>query len=56
LNPFTGVTVTTTLTKPPTVVDNDVGLAATVYPATVDAFACTAFGFELEIWYSGRPW
>ena len=38
-NPFTGVTVTVLLTKPPTTVDNEVGEAATVKPATVETLA-----------------
>jgi hypothetical protein len=49
LNPFTGVTVMTMFTKPPTGVDRDVGVATTVNPATVDALACTTSGVELEV-------
>jgi hypothetical protein len=49
LKPLTGVTVTLLLTKPPTAVDNEVGVAATVKPAAVDAFACTTSGLEIEV-------
>jgi hypothetical protein len=49
LKPLTGVTVTTVLTKPPAGVDNDVGDAAAVNPATVEALACTWAGVEVEV-------
>ena len=48
LKPLTGVTVTTLLAKPPAAVESDVGAAATVNPATVDALACTSSGLESE--------
>jgi hypothetical protein len=30
-------------------VDNEVGVAATVNPAAVETFACTASGLEIEV-------
>ena len=41
------------LTKPPTAVDSDVGVAATVNPAAVDTLACTSSGLEIEFRYAG---
>jgi hypothetical protein len=55
LKPLTGVTVTLLLTKPPTAVDNEVGVAATVNPAAVETFACTTSGLEIEVRYVVWP-
>ena len=55
LKPLTGVTVTILVTKPPTAVDNEVGVAAVVKPAAVETFACTSSGLEIEVRYAVWP-